>query len=826
MLRETLEQLKDALRGKPRPQAVSAEAKTLLFEVCREAVERFPNWGDRIKLSELQSWALLKGASDDSQIDVAILAARREVPECDELAHPIMYAFKDVLTTIASQLLRSNLPFREEHAIDLAYIAASQSRLDYGFPTLAVVSMVERLCDGHSPEGDLKTALKAFLKRLAFQQEHYGATQSTAKIRARLEAVLDPPKSAKLSAISSGQWGTSVQTWIEGVPPEYRRDWETLIAHASTAADKSKPSKKWLAEARPAILALTEKAVLTQLQRWFEETRPDPTHPDPSLDVLKGLIWSAVHLDHDQAAFAIGRFAEVCFTKVPNFGARSQKLGNACLLTLGAMVPSGSATAELVRLKQKAKYPNVREQIEKILQRAAEQLGKSLDELEQQALPDFGLGPDGTAEIDLGGVTATISLDDSGVSLGWTGSDGKPRKTPPALVRREYPDELKDLKRRVKDISSALSGQIAYLESSYLEDRSWPLELWAERFLDHPVRRNLAAQLIWQLTTDNRVVTVMLDNASFKALSGEVIEIGRDAVVQLWHPLMSGPDDVLAWRSKIVEKGFTQPFKQAHREVYALTDAERKTDSYSNRFAAHILRQHQFRALCQARGWRYDLQGDWDSWNLPTRSLNRLGLVAEFDVEAVANEELSEAYVALYLSSDQVRFCRISGDRLNLSEVPPMVFSEVMRDVDLFVSITSVANDPDWTDGGPDGSFRAYWTEHAFGDLNTTAKTRREVLTSIISKLAIADRLSLSDRFLEVRGNRHCYKIHLGSGNVMILPANRYLCIVRGAPDRKTRTVRLPFAGDAMLSIILSKAYLLADDDKITDRTILNQIEY
>lgn len=34
----------------------------------------------------------------------------------------------------------------------------------------------------------------------------------------------------------------------------------------------------------------------------------------------------------------------------------------------------------------------------------------------------------------------------------------------------------------------------------------------------------------------------------------------------------------------------------------------------------------------------------------------------------------------------------------------------------------------------------------------------------------------------------------------------------------------LPFEGDAGLSIILSKAFLLADDDKITDTTITSKI--
>lgn len=43
--------------------------------------------------------------------------------------------------------------------------------------------------------------------------------------------------------------------------------------------------------------------------------------------------------------------------------------------------------------------------------------------------------------------------------------------------------------------------------------------------------------------------------------------------------------------------------------------------------------------------------------------------------------------------------------------------------------------------------------------------------------------------------------------------------------DRQgTRGVFLPFEGDNTLSIILSKAFLLADDAKIKDETILRQI--
>ncbi|GAB3900473.1 hypothetical protein GCM10027612_62190 [Microbispora bryophytorum subsp. camponoti] len=73
-----------------------------------------------------------------------------------------------------------------------------------------------------------------------------------------------------------------------------------------------------------------------------------------------------------------------------------------------------------------------------------------------------------------------------------------------------------------------------------------------------------------------------------------------------------------------------------------------------------------------------------------------------------------------------------------------------------------------------------------------------------------------------VRGDLRTYKIHLGSGNILMEPNDAYLCIVpRGSGDR----VFLPFEEDGgMLSVIVSKAFLLAADTEITDATITHQI--
>ena len=82
-----------------------------------------------------------------------------------------------------------------------------------------------------------------------------------------------------------------------------------------------------------------------------------------------------------------------------------------------------------------------------------------------------------------------------------------------------------------------------------------------------------------------------------------------------------------------------------------------------------------------------------------------------------------------------------------------------------------------------------------------------------------------TEKFLKVKGKKRTYKTHIGSTNILMEPNDQYLCIVpaRGK-EVDTGKVFLPFEGDRGLSLVLSKAFLLADDDKITDKTILSQI--
>jgi hypothetical protein len=469
----------------------------------------------------------------------------------------------------------------------------------------------------------------------------------------------------------------------------------------------------------------------------------------------------------------------------------------------------------------RVRYAQALKLIDKALHDAAARANVSDEELVELGVPTCGLDADGVSEEEIGGATVRVSLASDGtVTTQWIRADGKAQASVPAEVKAGNGEDLKALKARIKDIETLLPAQAFRLEQMMIEPRDIPMGAFEERYLEHGLVARVARRLIWWIGETPAIYW----EGSLVDVAGRRVAASAGARARLWHPLGRAPEEVLAWRRFIADRGITQPFKQAHREIYVITDAELGTETYSNRFAAHVLKQHQLAALLRQRGWTYTLQGGWDSANTPHKHLGSANLSAEFFVEAAwETGEQSESNIFLYVTTDQVRFLRPDGSPAPLHEVPALVFSETMRDLDLFVGVASIGNDPNWRDGGP-AEGHDYWQSYAFGALSTSAETRKAVLENLLPKLKIRDRVRIDGRFLHVRGDLRTYKIHLGSTNILMEPNGQYLCIVPDHRASPAAELGLPFEGDAPLSIILSKALLLAADTKIKDESILRQI--
>jgi hypothetical protein len=696
----------------------------------------------------------------------------------------------------------------------------------------------------------------------------------------RLRAIIG--EAPRFRAVTGEVWSEAAGADITKSPAATA--WVGLLEHASTASGPD-PSKAWCKAALEHLKAIKHGVFTEMLEHWLPlMDKPRTTtlregsyseYREGSLVLtersqlqLKGLCWMMGLVAADPSAARssrrpdlsrlLGRTAISAYRKVPGLGPRATKVGNAAVLALG-MIPGMDSLGQLSLLRIKVKFGSAQKMIEKALLAAAAREKLPREEIDELSVPSYGLTDVGILEEVLGEtkpanqITASLIVAGVGdVELRFS-KGGKALKSIPAAVKAEHANTLKELKATQQDLAAMIGAQRDRLDSLFLENKTWDYAIWRERYLDHPVVGVLARRLIWRVRTSAsapwRSVThlVKLGLCDVQGRPVEIVEQG--AQVRLWHPIEVDAAEALAWRRFFEDRELRQPFKQAHREIYLLTDAERRTGTYSNRYAAHIIKQHQFNALALVRGWKNKLRLLVDAEYPPaSRTLNAFALRAEFWIEGMGDdfgEDTNEAGVFKHLATDQVRFSAIdvatTGARagghhrdhldieinhpIPLDRIPPLAFSEIMRDVDLFVGVCSVGNNAQWQDGGPEGAFRDYWWEYGFGELTQSGNQRRELLERLIPRLAIAPRCSFSGKFLVVKGDLRTYKVHLGSGNILMEPDGQYLCIVPGTPrgaDPMTRF--LPFEGDRILSIILSKAMMLAADTKITDTSIMWQI--
>ena len=625
--------------------------------------------------------------------------------------------------------------------------------------------------------------------------------------------------------------------WAAAVVPELAA-WDgaasvnTLLRHL-LAASGSKPSKAWLARsaelARDAGAARVVRCLLDALTtaHGVERQIYGATHnvllSIGNADVTRSAAWVASLIDEP---WVVPTLRAVAYQVIHTTGRAdyivSPKPANACIYSLG-VIASPDAIAALQDLQRTTKHNGFRKQIGAALADAARRAGLTPGQLVERAVPAAGLDANGERRLDLAAsATARVRITpDCRAVTEWRHREGWLAKAPAGVDPKQHPE----LRAAVKEVKEALAGERARLESLLADDRHWDIAQWRQLYLAHPVTGPLARRLLWTVQDDGTETGLPGPDGKLATLDGER-DIPPAATIRLWHPARAGTAQVQAWRDRLVRDELAQPFKQAFREVYLLTPAERETRLYSNRFAAHILHYRQVYALMKTRAWVTNYLGPHDGGYEGTarRDFADAGLTAVFSHYPA--DTGPNAWEVELCSTDRIAFHR-TEDRARrpvpLEAVPDLVFSEAMRDVDLFVGVASIALDPAWIDRR-DAGHVDYWRAFSFGELSETAQTRRDALARIVPKLKIAGRLELCDRFLRVHGRLNTYKIHLGSANIQIEPDDRYLCIVPGGGGPRSSKVMLPFDGDKVLSVILSKAVLLAADNKITDETILQQL--
>jgi len=199
---------------------------------------------------------------------------------------------------------------------------------------------------------------------------------------------------------------------------------------------------------------------------------------------------------------------------------------------------------------------------------------------------------------------------------------------------------------------------------------------------------------------------------------------------------MSSTDEIGTLRAFARSLDLVQPFRQVWRETYVPNTAERSMELYSSHYAGHILRFRQFYALARERGWWGGfLSGAWDGGQsgIANRDFRVAGIRASWQLAML---DFDDHRIEIELGvTDRLIFAQIGENEqapLALSDVPSVVFSEAMRDLDLFTSVCTVANDPFWIEKFAfEPRLGEYWEALAHGEHLDAVHHRRELLEAM-----------------------------------------------------------------------------------------------
>ncbi len=309
----------------------------------------------------------------------------------------------------------------------------------------------------------------------------------------------------------------------------------------------------------------------------------------------------------------------------------------------------------------------------------------------------------------------------------------------------------------------------------------------------HPILRAMLEQLV--MVSPQGLGYPVDGGQALYHHAGRQITLGPGDKLYIAHPV-----DLLAtgewspWQQECFVAERIQPFKQVFRELYVLTAAEKGEGNLSRRYAGHQLNPRQAVALFGQRGWLVSPEAGVQ------KTFHEAGLSAHVGfLQGVFTPAEVEG-----LTLEAVAFTeRGKWTEVPLEKIPSRIFSEVMRDLDLVVSVAHA--------GGVDPEASASSIE------------ARTALVRETCRLLMIDNVRLLESHVLIAGKMGSYNVHLGSGVVHKDPGQA-VCIIPVHGQRRGRLF-LPFVDDdPKTAEIVSKVILLARDSEIKDPTILEQI--
>ena len=590
----------------------------------------------------------------------------------------------------AREQLGKKLDLTEAQALRLGGLAAESRLFNLGFPDNLVIRAIAGFCEEHGMPGELRPILEGIRHRL---KHSYDANQR--RIYRAVSNLLggDPPADA------GERWADRLLADLAAMPAEERDVWERLLAHG-VAVGRAKPAKKWLKAGRPLFDAVGQEAFEARLGVWLRALGRGQVGARNS-EVLRGLVACCHLLDGSAMAPVLGSLALTAFARASGGGGRvCSKAGLACVHAL-ARFADRPALVQLVRIQREARAEWASHHIDRAVRDVARGLGvepadvaSEVDDLDAET---FGLEDPEQWHFDYGPrrfeLVITPDLKprvraDSGKLLARA---PKPGKSDDKELAAESHHRYKDLAR---DLRRAFKQQGRRLENAMTRGTRWRAGDFTRKMIDHPVMRPLTLSLLWGAypteSTADATFRVSEERELLDA-EDEAFALPDGAVVGLVHPLELGGETLDAWRAVFADYEIISPFPQLDRPVHRLTDAERAAPRLE-RYDGRAVEPRPFLFGLEAAGWqRPALEGGlWIGWM--SRPFDRFGVTAvvhcEVEGRFLVGDDVDHGrlrHVEIFRGlpgASSSYHDSLDGPALTLGEVPELVISEVICDLD------------------------------------------------------------------------------------------------------------------------------------------------
>ena len=385
-------------------------------------------------------------------------------------------------------------------------------------------------------------------------------------------------------------------------------------------------------------------------------------------------------------------------------------------------------------------------------------------------------------------VDVYIKIDELGQSEIIYEKAGKELKSLPTKLKKDK--YIEDIKEVHKNLKEQYRRSRKMLEEA-MEDGTEFYGYEIENLMTNPVIAPILKSLVFKMGND----LGYYEDKKLKSAKKKAVAVKDDSSLKIAHCFdLFESGDWASYQKDIFDRELKQPFKQVFRELYVKTVDEKGRDK-SLRYAGHQVQPTKTVALLKTRRWIIDGQEGLEKVYYKENIIAKIYALADWfspaDIEAPTLEEVQF-------------FDRKTFKPILIDDVPDLIFTEVMRDIDLVVSVAHIG------DVDPEAS-------------HSTIEMRKAIV-EFNCKLFKLKNVKFTENHVLIKGERAEYSIHLGSG-LIHQKAGSAINVLPVHSQHRGR-VFLPFIDDdPKTAEIMAKVILFAQDEKIKDVFILEQIK-